>query len=92
MKKLSVDNSSADRLPGMYWRKTGYPYMVRSDGGGLNTKISDCNSLTEARRVAKREARRCNWSEIFRWSENGVMIKPVFIASYCFEEVTQCEK
>lgn len=82
MKKLTVDNSPAARLPGMHWRKTGYPYQVRTDGGNLCTKFIDCETLTTARKVAKAYARRVNWAEIFRWSENGTMIKPVFIASY----------
>ena len=86
MKTLKIDNVPAPRLPGMLWRKTGYPYMIRSDGRNLNTLTTDCTNLTDARRRARVLAKRSGWSEIFRWSENGVMIKPVFIASYDWNE------
>ena len=89
MKTLVIDNVNDKPLSGMRWRKTGYKYMVRSDAGFLNTRVDHCDTLTESRKLASKLAKKCGWSEIFRWSENGVMIKPVFIASYDYEETTK---
>lgn len=88
MKTIVIVNVNDKPLPGMKWRKTGYPYMVRSDAGGLNTSIGNSMTLTEARKDARYKAKHFGWAEVFRWSENGVMIKPVLIAAYDFEEVT----
>lgn len=87
MKTLQIDNVNDKPMQGMKWRKSGYHYMVRSDGGGLSTKTDHLSTLTESHKVAKLRAKQCGWSEIFRWSENGVMIKPVFIASYDWSEL-----
>lgn len=86
MKTMQIDNANDKPIAGMRWRKSGYRYMVRSDGGGLSTKTDHVSTLTDARKVAKQRAKQCTWAEIFRWSENAVMIKPVFIASYDWSE------
>jgi hypothetical protein len=86
MKTLYTDNVNGKPIAGMQWRKTGYAYMVRSDAGGLNTSVSGHATLKEARKDARYKARHCGWSEIFRWSENGVMIKPVLVAIYEYRD------
>lgn len=81
-RKIEVTNKP-DPLPsGMHWRKTGYPYMVRSDGGGLSTSTNDAQNLRDARKQATARAKSCGWSEIFKWAEDATKIKPIFVASY----------
>ena len=81
-RKIEVSNTPAPLPMGMHWRKTGYPYMIRSDGGGLSTATHDALTLTDARKQATARAKSCGWAEIFKWAEDATKIKPVFVASY----------
>ncbi len=90
-RKITITESDDKQLPkGMHWRRIGLAqhadYQVRYDKGHLETGHTSCTSLTEARRTARsivREGRA--WAEVFRYAENGVSIKPVFICSSAAE-------
>lgn len=60
------------------------PYMVRSDAGGMSTRTDHCDTLTEARKLARSLARGpvSTWAEVFRWAESGVMLREHFVCSY----------
>lgn len=85
-RKVTVTNDPEPLQRGLRWssrkRDGKPPYMVRSDAGGMSTRHDHIDTLTEARKVARERAKACGWAEIFRWAENGVMIRKFFIASY----------
>lgn len=80
-KKIDVDNDPEPLAKGLKWSKR-LGYQVRSDAGALNTRTEQTDSLTEARKLARRRAKECGWAEIFRWAESGVMLRKHFVASY----------
>lgn len=81
-KKLTVDNAREAKPDFMHWVKNRPRYQVRSDAGGLNTRIEDFRTLSEARKTAKMRARVSAWAEIFQWAENGVSLKKFHVATY----------
>lgn len=81
-KKLTVTNEREEKPASMHWVKSRPRYQVRSDAGGLNTRIENCATLIEARKAAKQRARACGWAEIFQWAENGVSLKKYHVATY----------
>lgn len=91
MRKITVTESDCKRLPkGMRWKPKG-GYSIRYSRHHIQTNWADgtthCNTLTEARKDAKSLVREgAAWAEIFRWAENGVSNKGVFICSYEVEE------
>lgn len=80
VKKITVDNTREEKPEYLKWRKQHY--MVRSDGGGMSTRTDTCDTLTDARKLAKQRAKSCGWAEIFRWAENGVQLRKFHIATY----------
>ena len=81
-RKITCTNQPEGLARGLRWRAKGYRYQVRSDAGGLNTRFDDCETITEARKIAKQRAKACGWAEIFRWAESAVMIRKFFVAAY----------
>lgn len=85
-KKVTISDNEPEALQrGLKWAKqaNGKPfYTVRSDGGGMSTRNENCESLTEARKIARQRARDCGWAEVFRWGENAVMLRKHFVCTY----------
>lgn len=80
--KITVCNEPETLQRGLRWvnrkRDGKPPYVVRSDA-----HADHCDTLTEARRIAKARARGPGaWGEVFRWAESGVSIRAHFVASY----------
>ena len=80
--KITVDNTSEAKPIYLSWCKVTHKYQVRSDAGGMQCKFDNVETLTEARKIAKQRAKLCGWAEIFRWAENGTMLKKFHIATY----------
>lgn len=85
-RKITVTNEPETLQRGLRWvnrlRDGKPPYMVRSDAGGMSTRTDHCDTLTEARKIARERAKACGWSDVFRWAESGVMIRKHFVCSY----------
>lgn len=95
-RKVTLTDNTPDSLPkGYEWLKryrqrTGSPlgcdeYSVRSDAGGMSTRVDWFPTLTEARKFARSICKRgqvSTWAEVFRWCENGQGIRSVFQCAY----------
>lgn len=85
---VTVTNDPETLSVGLRWvsrtRDGKPPYLVRSDAGGLSTRTDHCDTLTEARKLARSLARGpvSTWAEVFRWAESGVMLREHFVCSY----------
>lgn len=86
LRKITVVNDPEPLQRGLKWsRRLGY--QVRSDGGGMSTRIEQTDNLTEARKLAKQRAKQCGWADVFRWAESGVAYRKHFVARYDREMV-----
>lgn len=83
-KIVAVTNEPEAKPVGFRWVKTRPQYQVRSDAGGLSTRFDDCETLTEARKIAKQriKAGQTTWAEVFRWAESGVSLRKFFVCEY----------
>ena len=85
-KRITVTDEPEALPRGLRWttrkRDGKSPYMVRSDAGGMSTRTDHCDTLTEARKLARQRAKVCGWAEVFRWAESGVQTRKMFVAAY----------
>jgi hypothetical protein len=92
MRQITITNDPETRPRGMTWRNIwrkkcpgvlGPNYTVRIDAAGMRHETKGADTLTQARRIARAAVRDgAAWAEVFRYAENGVSIKSVFVASY----------
>jgi hypothetical protein len=81
-KKITVDNVREEKPAHLTWCLVANKYQVRSDRGGMQCRFDNVETLSEARKLARERAKLCGWAEVFRWAENGTMLKKFHIATY----------